>query len=123
MALGLPSSHRKHAVLGESRVTDLGTHQCCILATQGKIINVNHVPVTQCSVCINILESQMALRFALRPTMFKLLANFRQVYQMTHKITLKSTRSKIIHIIVLEVFLSSKPKRFLLAENSEAGKL
>ncbi len=38
---------QKHAVfLGELRVTDLGTHQCCILATQGKIINANHVPIT-----------------------------------------------------------------------------
>ncbi len=46
MALGLPSSHRKYADFGESRVTDLGTHQCCILATQGKIINANHVPIT-----------------------------------------------------------------------------
>ncbi len=46
MALGLPSSHRKYADFGVSRVTDLGTHQCCILATQGKIINANHVPIT-----------------------------------------------------------------------------
>ncbi len=42
----LPRSHRKYADFGESRVTDLGTQQCCILATQGKIINANHVPIT-----------------------------------------------------------------------------
>ena len=51
-ALGLPSSHRqiadsrKHADFWESRVTALGTHQCCILATQGKITRANHVPIT-----------------------------------------------------------------------------
>ncbi len=32
--------------LGKSRATDPGTHQCCTLATQGKTINANHVPIT-----------------------------------------------------------------------------
>ncbi len=60
-------------ILGKSRVTDLGTHQCCILATQGKIINANHVPITLESVTF-IEHSGVQLQLYARPAQIQCVA-------------------------------------------------
>ncbi len=63
--------------------------------------NVSHTCVT------SIHESQISLRFTLRPAVFETQAILRQAHWMTPKLTLNSTRSKVFMYVLL-VSLSLK---------------